>query len=69
MDNERTAVITIGDEEYTLLTEVFQTAVATGDLSGCLGGQEQGVLLIADEDGCGSFVIHHKLPPLSGFLG
>ena len=37
MDNERTAVITIGDEEYTLLLTTKATkeiAVSTGDLLG-----------------------------------
>ena len=36
MDNERTAVITIGDEEYTLLL----TTKATKEISGRYGGLE-----------------------------
>ena len=36
MDNERTAVITIGDEEYTLLL----TTKATKDIAGRYGGLE-----------------------------
>ena len=35
----------------------------------CLELEGGGMVVIADGDGCGSFVIHHKLPPLSGFLG
>ena len=36
MDNERTAVITIGDEEYTLLL----TTKATKEIAGRYGGLE-----------------------------
>ena len=36
MDNERTATITIGDEEYTLLL----TTKATKEIAGCYGGLE-----------------------------
>lgn len=37
MDNERTAVITIGDEEYTLLL----TTKATKEIAGRYGGLEK----------------------------
>ena len=47
MDNERTAVITIGDEEYTLLL----TTKATKEIAGRYGGLENlGEKLMMSED-------------------
>nr|DAU09935.1 MAG TPA: hypothetical protein [Caudoviricetes sp.] len=54
---------------HQLLAEVFQPAIATGDLLGGFGCEEQRVLLVTDVDNCGSFVIHCALPPLTLFFG
>ena len=44
-----------------LVTKVFQTAVASCDLLGSLGGQKQGVFLITDGDVCRAFHIHESV--------
>ena len=47
---------------HQLVAQVFQTAIATGDLFRCPCGQYQIVFLTTNGDGSSAFVIH-KLPP------